>query len=623
MTWSAPQINQGIHIKMTTALVSILVAGIVCQWLAWRFRLPAIVLLAACGLVLGPITGWIQPSVDFGQGLGAVTSLFVAIILFEGGLNLQFHELRETAQVTRRLTSVGVILAWILGIAMAHWVGGLSWAVSSLLGAILVVTGPTVIMPLLKHAKLNRRTASYLKWEGIINDPIGVLLAVLVYQYLLYSGEGPALQSVVASLGLALAVSAVLGGGVAYTLGHCFRQGWIPEYLKAPSIIAAVLAVYALSDLVQHESGLLSTTLMGVVMGNMGLRSLDEMRRFKEYITIILVSFLFVVLTASLTMASIQAIHWQLIAMVFGFVFVVRPLAVFLATIRTDCSWQDRVLIAWIAPRGVVAAASAGAFAPALIEAGFSDAEYLVPAVFMLIFATILAHGFSLGPLTKLLKLGSPGKGRVLIVGASPWTVELANSLGKIGQDVVIADTEWGRLQSARQQGVNTWFGEVLSDMADEAMALDNIYTVLAATGNNHYNSMVCNHFAPHLGRHRVFQPFDSGYERSKRVVSETRRGITAFSANVSFAELWTRMIRGWVIRKTVITETYTEKDFLAKLPEDAVRLAILPESGKLEWLSQKARKLQTGDTVISFIPPESSEPLPEQESDPAPSLPA
>ncbi|MDF1693462.1 MAG: sodium:proton antiporter [Zhongshania sp.] len=623
MTWSAPQINQGIHIKMTTALVSILVAGIVCQWLAWRFRLPAIVLLAACGLVLGPITGWIQPSVDFGQGLGAVTSLFVAIILFEGGLNLQFHELRETAQVTRRLTSVGVILAWILGIAMAHWVGGLSWAVSSLLGAILVVTGPTVIMPLLKHAKLNRRTASYLKWEGIINDPIGVLLAVLVYQYLLYSGEGPALQSVVASLGLALAVSAVLGGGVAYTLGHCFRQGWIPEYLKAPSIIAAVLAVYALSDLVQHESGLLSTTLMGVVMGNMGLRSLDEMRRFKEYITIILVSFLFVVLTASLTMASIQAIHWQLIAMVFGFVFVVRPLAVFLATIRTDCSWQDRVLIAWIAPRGVVAAASAGAFAPALIEAGFSDAEYLVPAVFMLIFATILAHGFSLGPLTKLLKLGSPGKGRVLIVGASPWTVELANSLGKIGQDVVIADTEWGRLQSARQQGVNTWFGEVLSDMADEAMALDNIYTVLAATGNNHYNSMVCNHFAPHLGRHRVFQPFDSGYERSKRVVSETRRGITAFSANVSFAELWTRMIRGWVIRKTVITETYTEKDFLAKLPEDAVRLAIIPESGKLEWLSQKARKLQTGDTVISFIPPESSEPLPEQESDPAPSLPA
>ncbi|MFT5887856.1 MAG: NhaP-type Na+/H+ or K+/H+ antiporter, partial [Zhongshania sp.] len=393
---------------MTSALVSILVAGIFCQWLAWRFRLPAIVLLAACGLILGPATGWIQPSTDFGAGLTAVTSLFVAIILFEGGLNLQFHELRETAQVTRRLTSIGVLLAWGIGSVMAHYVGGLSWAVATLLGAILVVTGPTVIMPLLKHAKLNRRTASYLKWEGIINDPIGVLMAVMVYQYLLYSGEGPALQSIAASLGLAITVSVILGGGIAYGLGHCFRQGWIPEYLKAPSIIAAVLAVYALSDLVQHESGLLATTLMGVVMGNMRLRSLDEMRRFKEYITLILVSFLFVVLTASLTMESIKSIHWPLIAMVLGFVFVVRPLAVFLATIRTDCSWQDRVLIGWIAPRGVVAAASAGAFAPALIDAGFSDAEYLVPAVFMLIFATVIAHGFSLGPLTKLLKLSSP-----------------------------------------------------------------------------------------------------------------------------------------------------------------------------------------------------------------------
>jgi hypothetical protein len=296
-------------------------------------------------------------------------------------------------------------------------------------------------------------------------------------------------------------------------------------------------------------------------------------------------------------------------------------LAVFLATIRTDCSWQDRVLIAWIAPRGVVAAASAGAFAPALIDAGFEDAQYLVPAVFMLIFATILAHGFSLGPLTKLLKLGSPGKGRILIVGASPWTIELAGALKKINQEVVIADTEWGRLQPARQQGIDTWFGEVLSDMADEAMALDNIYTVLAATGNNHYNSMVCNHFAPHLGRHRVFQPYDSGYERNNRVVSETRRGITAFSSNISFAELWTRMIRGWMIRKTVITDTYSEKDFLARLPEDAVRLAIIPENGKLEWLSQKSRKLQTGDTVISFVPPEQNDA--KAEVDATPNLPA
>ncbi len=436
---------------MILTLASIMVTGIFCQWLAWRFRLPAIVLLAAGGLLLGPISGWITPLEDFGAGLRAVISLFVAIVLFEGGLNLQFQELRGTAQVTRRLTSIGVLLAWGLGSLMAHYVGGLEWGIAALLGAILVVTGPTVIMPLLKHAKLNRRTASYLKWEGILNDPIGVLLAVLVYQYLLYSGEGPAFGAILASLGLAIGAALALGGGTAWSLGFCFRQGWIPEYLKAPSIIASVLAVYALSDMVQHESGLLATTLMGIVMGNMRLRSLDEMRRFKEYISLILVSFLFVVLTASLTVESLREIHWPLVAMILGFMFVVRPLAVFLATLGTDCAWQDRLLIAWIAPRGVVAAASAGAFAPALIDAGFEDAKYLVPAIFMVIFATIVAHGFSLGPLTSLLKLRSPGKGRILIVGASPWTVELAIVLQKLEQEVVIADSEWGRLQSARQ----------------------------------------------------------------------------------------------------------------------------------------------------------------------------
>ncbi|MEE2652910.1 MAG: sodium:proton antiporter [Pseudomonadota bacterium] len=590
---------------MTLTLVSILVLGIFCQWLAWRFRLPAIVLLAAGGLILGPLSGWISPLDDFGDGLKAVTSLFVAIILFEGGLNLQFHELRETAKVTRRLTSLGVIFAWLLGTAAAHWVGQLSWGVSALLGAILVVTGPTVIMPLLKHAKLNRRTASYLKWEGIINDPIGVLLAVLVYQYLLYSGEGPAIGHVLTSLGLAISVSLLLGGGIAYGLGVSFRQGWIPEYLKAPVIIASVLAVYALADLVQHESGLLATTLMGIVMGNMRLRSLDEMRRFKEYLTLILVSFLFVVLTASLTMESIRAIHPPLIFMVLVFLFVVRPLAVYLATIGAGGDWRDRLLIGWIAPRGVVAAASAGAFSPALIDAGFSDAQYLVPAVFMLIFVTVIAHGFSLGPLTRLLKLGSPGKGRILIVGASPWAIELALELKNLKQDVIIADSEWARLQTARQRGIETWFGEVLSDMAEEAMALDNIYTVLAATGNNHYNSMVCNHYAPHIGRHRVFQPHDSGSEREKHQVPETRRGITAFSSNVSYAEMWTRLIRGWGFRKTSITESFDESQFLSSLPNEAVQLALIPESGKLEWLSKSSRRLQNGDTVISFVPPD------------------
>ena len=177
--------------------------------------------------------------------------------------------------------------------------------------------------------------------------------------------------------------------------------------------------------------------------------------------------------------------------------------------------------------------------------------------------------------------------------------------LKNLKQDVIIADSEWARLQTARQQGIETWFGEVLSDMAEEAMALDNIYTVLAATGNNHYNSMVCNHYAPHIGRHRVFQPHDAGSDREKHQVPETRRGITAFSQPVSYAEMWTRLIRGLGFRKTSITDSFSEAAFLESLPDNAVQLALIPENGKLEWMSKGTRHLQRGDVVVSFVPAE------------------
>ncbi len=591
--------------SLAAVLVCILVSGIVCQWLAWRLRIPAIVLLAAAGLLLGPITGLVQPARDFGDGLAAVIPLFVAVILFEGGLNLRLHELSEAGPVVRRLTSVGVLLAWLLGSAAAHWVGGLSWPVAWLLGAILVVTGPTVIMPLLKHANLNRRSAYHLKWEGIINDPIGVLLAVLVYEFFLYSGDGVALQSVLLSLVLALSVSLAIGGACGYALGVCFRAGWVPEYLKAPVIIAGILASYALSDLALHESGLLAVTLMGVVMGNMGLRSIDEMRRFKEYITLLLVSFLFVVLTASLEPALLRELNWRLVALLLVLLLVVRPLAVWLATIGAGASWRDRLLVGWIAPRGVVAAASAGAFAPSMVAAGYSDAALLVPAVFMVIFATVILHGFTLGPLARLLSLRAEGSGRVLVVGASPWTVELCRVLRSLEVDVLLADSDWSRLRPARQQGLATWYGEILSERAEEALELEGVKTVLAATGNVAYNSLVCTHFANETGRNKVFQLVDvSGDENHRRRVAEARRGVAAFSPGASFGQLWSSLIRGWSFQKTRVTESFAAGDILAKLAPEAQAVAVLNRDGRLDWVGSERPRLAAGDTLISFVPP-------------------
>lgn len=591
--------------ELSLALVLILVVGIACQWLAWRLRIPAIVLLATAGLLLGPIGGVIQPARDFGAGLNPIIQLFVAVILFEGGLNLQMHELREAGRVVRRLTSVGVIVAWVLGTLAAHWLGGLGWPVAMLLGAILVVTGPTVIMPLLKHANLDRRTASYLKWEGIINDPVGVLLAVIVYQYFLYSGEGGGLLVALTNLVIATLVAVSIGGGGGYALGHCFRRGWIPEYLKAPMIIAVIMGIYAISHLVLHESGLLAVTVMGVVMGNMRLRSIEEMRRFKEYITIVLVSFLFVVLTASLEREVLRQFNWPMLAMLLGFLFLVRPATVWLSTIGVDCNWRERVLIGWIAPRGVVAAASAGAFAPAMIEAGYEGAELLVPTVFLVIFATVILHGFSLGPLARWLGLRAEGSGRVLIVGASPWTLELCRVLKDLKVDVLLADTDWARLRPARQQGLPTWYGEILSERAEEALELDGVKVVLAATGNVAYNAMVCNHFAADIGRNKVYQLSDEeNGDGDRRKVAEARRGVSVFSRKVTFGDLWSKLIRDWEFQKTRVTEEFDGTEIVRQLPEEAVMVAVVSKDGRLDWVSQASPTLKTGDTVVSFVPP-------------------
>ncbi|HEX6929274.1 MAG TPA: cation:proton antiporter, partial [Gammaproteobacteria bacterium] len=322
--------------------------GLLAQWAAWRMRLPAIVLLLVFGLIAGPGFGWIDPSADFGDFLQPVVSLCVAVILFTGGLSLQFHELREAAAGVRRLVYFGVPLSWAFGSLAAHFVGGLSWPVALTFGAIIVVTGPTVILPMLRHAMLNRRTASYLKWEGIINDPIGALLAVLVFQYFIYSGEAGALNETVAGLARAVAVGGLLGAVPGWFAGQAFRRGYVPDYLQPPLMLALVIAVYVGANEAQHEAGLLAVTVLGIVMGNMGLPSIQEMRRFKEYITVLLVSSVFVVLTADLDRAIIARIDWHVAALIAVVMLVVRPLTIWIATIGAGLDWRDRALLGWI-----------------------------------------------------------------------------------------------------------------------------------------------------------------------------------------------------------------------------------------------------------------------------------
>lgn len=593
---------------IANALVLILALGVAAQWVAWRLRMPAIVLFCVAGVVFGPVLGMVTPSETLGDIFRPVVSLCVAVILFEGGLSLHWHELRTAAAGVKRLVSVGAIFSFGLGALAAHGIGGLNWPTALVFAAITIVTGPTVIIPMLRQAKLNKRTAAYLKWEGIINDPIGALAAVLLFQYFVFAGQGEG--SVLGGLGLALAAAVFVGGGAAWVLIRAFHTGGVPEFLKAPVMLAAVLVVFVISNRFQHEAGLLAVTVMGLVLGNSDLPSMDELRRFKEYVVLILVSSVFVMLTADLDPALIGRLDWQMVALIAAVMFVVRPLAIGLATIGTDLGWQDRVLLGWIAPRGIVAAAVAGVFGPEMLAAGYPDAELLAPLVFALVIATVIAHGFTIRPLARRFGLQVPAN-TVMMVGASPWTSDLARMLHKeLELAVLLVDSSWHRLREARLAGVPVLYGEVLSEGVQRSLELSGISCVLAATSNDAYNALACRHFAADLGHERVFQLALYGSDEqddrdTKRTVARPLTGIPAFDEDAHYEDLWRKQVQGWTFSKTRITETYSWESYLADISGKALLIGVLRGRQLLLHAPKAPVRPKPGDTVISYVPPE------------------
>ncbi len=589
---------------LTLALVSIVVLGVGAQWLAWRLRWPAIVVLMLFGLAAGPLTGLLVPQRDLGELVSPVVKLFVAVILFEGGLTLRWHEFLEAKGGVRRLLFPALPLNWVFGSLAAHYIGGVSWPVALVFGAIIVVTGPTVIIPLLRQAGLRRRPASYLKWEGIINDPIGALLAVLVFQFFTAAPEDGAWQ-IIAKLSVGAAAAIVLGYAAARLIALLYRRGWTPEYLKSPVLLMVVFVVFTAADMVHHESGLLATTVMGLTLANIGLADIEELRRFKEYLTVLMVSTVFIVLTAGLDTEALLLLDWRLIALIGAVLFLVRPAAIFLATFRSDMTLNERALVAWIAPRGIVAAAVAGVFGPAMVEAGYEDAAVLVPLIFTLILATVVLHGFSLRWLGRKLGLAASERRGLLIVGATPWSVELARTLKSLDIPVIIADSSWAHLRQVRLGGIEYFYGEILTESAEARLDLSDIGYLLAVTDNDAYNALVCSRFVPTLGREFVYQlPISSDVQ--PRQLQNTVTGRVLFGEAAYYEVLLSRYYRGWRFQKTPITQGYSAQDYFERVGEEAMPFLLVRASGKLVFRHGDVElKPEPGDSVVAFISPE------------------
>lgn len=588
--------------------------GVGAQWLAWRMNLPAIVLMAIAGVLAGPVLGLFSPpdaapgeppmEALFGEFYRPIIAVAVAVILFEGGLQLNFADIRGLSKGVRRLVFPGAAIAWALGAVAAYLVAGLSWQVSLLFGGIMVVTGPTVIFPLLRQSKLNARPATLLKWEGIVNDPIGALLAVLVYEFLAFEGGHGSPADILSSLALAALLSGALGFAIGRFAATSFRRGWVPEYLKPPVLLALVLICFEAANLLQDEAGLLAVTAMGVTMANSRIASINELRLFKENIAVLLVSGVFIILTANLTMDAIKALDWSVFWYLVAMLFVVRPLTVFLSTIGAGLPFKERLLVGWIAPRGIVAVAVSSFFGASLSAEGYADGEKLIPLAFAMVFATVIAHGFTIGPLAKALGLASRERPGVLIAGASPWSIGLAAKLKELEIPVLVADNSWRRLRPARLANVPTYYGEILSEVTEHHLDLNRFGYLLAVSGNESHNALVSTDLAPELGRAAIFQVNHRGKdEEDRQALSYTLQGRTFLHSAAPLDELLRRHYSGWIYQRTRLSEEYPPERYADDLPDEA-EIVLLIRKGALLFASKEAPvKPDIGDTVLAYLP--------------------
>ncbi|MEM6414200.1 MAG: sodium:proton antiporter [Pseudomonadota bacterium] len=616
------------------------VLGVGAQWVAWRFNLPGIVLMSIAGVIAGPVTGFLWPAgydpstasappmeTLFGDFYKPIIGVAVAVILFEGGLTLNFSEIKDFGKSVRRLVFPGAPLAWGLGSLAGRFIGGLTWEASILFGGIMVVTGPTVIVPLLRQAKLKQRPAALLKWEGIVNDPLGALFAVFAYEIVTLDFSATFTNAAVHSptdLIGALIIGSALAAGWGFALGrgtaHVFHRGWAPEYLKPPLLLVLVLLCFEVANLLQEEAGLVAVTAMGVTIANSRIASINELRLFKENAAVLLVSGVFVILTANLTPSTLGAIDTRAILLILAMLFVVRPIAIMLSTIGAGLSVKERILISWIAPRGIVAVAVTSFFGAAMVS-HFADvttgldasakaaaltqiesAQKLIPLAFAMVFSTVVLHGFTIGPLARLLGLSFTDRPGVLISGASNWSIAFAEKLVEMEVPVVLADTSWRRLAPARLANIPTYYGEILSEVTEHHLDLNRFGVLIAISSNEAHNALVCTDLAPEMGRAAIYQVNARGKdEEDRRALSYTLQGRTFLHNATPLDVLQRRMFAGWTFQRTRISSAYPPEQYLSDLGDER-EIILVVRRGEVIVASEEAPiLLAEDDRVLAF----------------------
>ena len=588
--------------SLSVALALVVSLGVGAQWLAWRLRVPSILILLATGVLVGPLArglGW-SHSLDtqrvFGDLLLPLVSICVALILFEGGLTLRFRDLPGVGGVIRNLVTVGALATWGVAAVAARVFLGFPWELALLLGALLTVTGPTVIQPLIRHIRPTGSVGNVLRWEGIVIDPIGALLAVLTYEVILAGELALVPRAVLATL--------LVGGGLglvgAWGLVVCIRRFWLPDHLQTPAAIALCIAAFVGANAVQHEAGLFAVTVLGIALANQRAADLTHIVEFKENLTVLLISILFIMLSARLEFEQLQRMEWGTVAFVATLILVARPLGVLLSTLGSRLSWRERLFLAWMAPRGIVAAAISSIFALRLAPV-MPAADDLVAATFGVIVGTVTVYGLTAPWLARRLGLADRDPQGLLIVGAQRFNRLLAQAIVQRGVRVMLCDVNPAHTAEAAALGLPTHTGSAVGEGFLDDIDLAGIGQLVAATPSDSVNSLVAQRLARHFGKRNVFQL----HPKPKHTASPHGHafvGRILFQRDLHATALERRLDHGHTLTSVPVTAGLSLADLLRRHGSSAVLLAVVTKAGKLNLSIDAASPpplVAPGDTAI------------------------
>lgn len=492
---------------ITSAVAAIVVAGVVCLWLGARLRIPSILLLLPAGVIAGPVLGVVRPDEQFGDVLFPLVSIGVGILLFEGGLGLRFDKVGGVRSIVGRLVTVGTLVVWVVAGLTCWLLFDIDRGIAALLGAVLVVSGPTVVQPLLRLAKPRPSVAEVLRWEGIVIDPIGATLGVVVLDAVL---EGSSPGGAAARIAVTLIAGGLVGGGIGVALAYALANHWIPDHLHNPVALASAIGAFAVADLVRPEAGLMATTALGLVLANQRRAPSRHIREFEEELGLLVLGGLFLILGARVDLDEVAEVLPRALLLVAVLILIARPLAVAASTVGSSLTFRERAFFAFVAPRGIVAAAVSAVFARELEENGV-DAGPFVSIVFSVIVLTVLFYGLTAVPAARLLHVARPRQRAVAIVGGDRWHLRLAEQIQDAGVPVMVFTDRAFERRRAQESALLVFWGGLDHENVEEAADALGISSVLVLTDRTELATAVVSTLGPIVGRANVY----AGQERS------------------------------------------------------------------------------------------------------------